>query len=71
MHFPVSEVPLYGNRWRARRETPVRAEQQAGYQKRGGLWVGNSVGNTDVVGNSDVWYRDRPRGVARDREIQG
>ena len=26
------------------------------------LWVGNSVGNSDVVGNSDDWYRDRPCG---------
>ena len=24
------------------------------------IWVGNSVGNTDVVRNSDVWSRDRP-----------
>ena len=29
------------------------------------LWVGDSVGN------SDVFKRDRPRGVARDREIKG
>jgi len=29
------------------------------------------VGNSDVLRNSDVWLRGRPRGVARDREIQG
>ena len=34
------------------------------------LWVGNSVGESDVMGESDIWSRDRPRGVARDREIQ-
>ena len=32
---------------------------------------GDSVGNSDVLANSDVWQRDRPRGVARDWEIQG
>ena len=26
-----------------------------------GAWVGNSAGNSDVEGNSDIWYRDRPR----------
>ena len=34
------------------------------------LWIGNSVENSDVVGNSDVWSRDRSRDFACDREIQ-
>ena len=28
------------------------------------------MGNFDVVGNSHVWQRDRPKGMVRDREIQ-
>ena len=27
----------------------------------GALWVGISVGNPDVEGNSDIWQRDSPR----------
>ena len=33
--------------------------------------VGNSVRNSDVMRDADVWKRDRPRGVARGGEIQG
>ena len=39
--------------------------------RRRRLWVGNSVTNSDVLRNSDVWSRDRPKGVARDWKIQG
>ena len=27
------------------------------------VWVSILVGNSDVLMNSDVWYRDRPGGV--------
>ena len=35
------------------------------------VWVGHSVGISDALRTCDVWQRDRPTGVARDREIQG
>ena len=49
----------------------ARVALSKAYNLRGGAWVDNSVGNSDVMGNSDVWLRYRPGGVARDREIQG
>ena len=53
------------------RQSTLNPRRSVAERSAGGLRVGKSVGNSNVVGNFNVWKRDRPRWVARYWETQG
>ena len=54
----------YATVWKGEGGEPVNGMQSKPiYLPLSSLWVGNSVGNSDVLRNSDAWQRDHPRGL--------